>query len=82
MIMADIVRQTSNLTLVLEFKDDDDRTISLDNPKASVTAANVLDVEDYFKTNNVFIGDKAGADFLRIKSAKTVSNISTIYDLS
>ena len=80
--MADIVRQTSNLTLVLEFKDEDDRTITLDNPKASVTAANVLDVEDYLKTNDVFVGDKAGAEFRRIKSAKKVTNVSTIYDLT
>lgn len=80
--MADLIRQTSNLTLVLGFKDEDDRTITLDNPKATVTPAEVLECESYFKANNVFIGDKAGAAFDRIKSAKKVSNTSIIYDLS
>lgn len=80
--MADLVKQSSNITLVLAFKDEDDRTITLDNPKASVSVADVLAIEDYIKSNNVFVGDKAGADFRRIKAAKTVTNVSTIYDLS
>lgn len=84
--MADTVKSTSTLQLVAEFYDSDDRTITLDNPKASLTAsalaASINAIGDYAKTNNVLIGDKDGAAFLKFKSAKKVANISTIYDLT
>ena len=83
--MADIVKTKSTLQIVAEFVDNDDRAITLDNP-ASLTTAQFADsinaVGDYVKANNVIIGDKDGATFLRFKSAKKVTTTSTIYDLS
>lgn len=79
--MADKITTTKKLNLVSEFVDNDDRTISLDNPKNDLTAAQIKAVEAQIKAKNLFIGDKAGADFLRFKSAKRVTNIHTDYKI-
>lgn len=83
--MADLVKTKSALQMVAEFVDNDDRAITLDNP-ASLTTAQFADsinaVGDYIKTNNVIIGDKEGANFLRFKSAKKIVTTSIIYDLT
>lgn len=84
--MADTVKTSNSLQLVAEFYDSDDRTITLDNPNtvmsAAALAASINAVGTYAKGNNCLIGDKDGAAFLKFKSAKKITNVSTIYDLT
>ena len=80
--MADKITTTNKLCCVSEFVDNDDRTLTLDNPKANVSAAQIKAVEAQIKAKNLLIGDKAGADFLRFKSARKETRIHTDYDLS
>ena len=80
--MSDTVKTSNSLQLVMEFYDSDDRTINLENPKATVTAAQINAIGTYAKNNNCFVGDKDGAAFERFKSAKKITNTCTIYDLS
>ena len=80
--MADIVKSTNVLSIVQSFTDGDDRTFTIDNPKASVTAAEINDLSDYMRANNIVLGDKAGADFSLIKSAKIISGTTTYFDLT
>lgn len=54
------------LAIVAEFTDEDTRTITIDNPKASITSAMIQDVQT--KAAGVLIGDKEGAAFSRIKT--------------
>lgn len=85
--MADVTTNKNVLQLVASFADDDDRTFTLDNPAASiaagdsVAAAAVLDLSDYIAKNQIILGDKTGADFVRIKSAKVIKGTTTYYDL-
>lgn len=78
--MADNITTFNQLKLVAEFADEDDRTLTLDNPRDSLTAA---DIEGFAaKAEQVLIGDKAGAPFTRFKSAKYLQGTVTKYDLS
>ena len=78
----DVTKTKGTLQLVAEFTDGDDRTITIDNPKASVSAADINAVSAYAKTNNIIIGDKAGADFTRFKTAKKIAQTTKYLDLS
>ncbi len=80
--MADITKTKGTLQLVAEFTDGDDRTITVDNPKATLTAAEINAVSAYAKNNNILLGDKAGADFSRFKSAKKIAQTTKYLDLS
>lgn len=57
----DTVTSSSELNLVMEFYDSDNRTIKLDNPKATLTAAEVNSVVSWFKTNQPLVGDKTNS---------------------
>ncbi len=80
--MADITKIKGTLQLVAEFTDGDDRTITVDNPKATVSAADINAVSAYAKENKIIVGDKAGADFTRIKTAKKIAQTTKYLDLS
>lgn len=65
--MNDItIKTASTFTAVAEFADEDTRTISLDNPKMNITAADFASLNA--AAENVLIGDKNGAAFTRFKS--------------
>lgn len=76
--MADITKELKTLSIVAEFTDGDDRTITLANPKDSIAAADINSLSAYAAENDILIGDKTGADFVRFKSAK-VRNVETTY---
>ena len=80
--MADVVKTRGVLQMVAEFSDGDDRTITLDNPKTSLTASAINSAAAYAKANNLSLGDKAGASFTRFKSARKVATTTRYLDLS
>ena len=81
--MADVVKNERELKIVLGFADDDDRTITADNPNTALNlGACVASLGTYVKDNNVFLGDKNGAASTGIKSAKIVNQKTTYLDLS
>lgn len=78
--MADIIRQTKTLSLEAEFIDGDTRTITLDNPKDTLTAADI-DATATIMTKTL-VGDKLGAQFYRWKTAAIINKQSIIFDIS
>lgn len=80
--MADVIKTKGVLQMVAGFADGDDRTFTVDNPKATVTAAQIQAVSDYAVNNNILIGDKAGANFTGIKSAKKIAQMTKYLDLN
>lgn len=80
--MADIVKNISSLQLVTAFTDGDDRTITVDSPKASLGAEQINELSDYIRTNGILLGDKAGADFSKIKTARIINGTTTYFDLT
>ena len=73
--MADIVKTTNQIKLLAAFSDEDDRTITVNNGRSNVTAAEVLALAAL--ATPVLIGDKYGADFTRFKSATYVTRTET-----
>ena len=80
--MANITSTRSYLQMTQEFTDGDDRLLTLENPKATITPAEVEELSDFMLTNKITIGDRRGADFLRIKDARVITSTTTIYDLT
>ena len=80
--MADIIKTKKVLQNVFEFTDGDTRTLNIDNPIDSLTSAQVQEWADYAKTNNILIGDKAGAALDNIKSSVVIDKEQTILDLN
>lgn len=78
--MADIVKTKSTLSLVAEFKDGDDRTLTLDNPKENLTASQINALNN--AASVALIGDKGAAEFLRFRSARVTNQTVTYLDLT
>lgn len=78
--MADLVSTKKTLQLVAEFIDGDTRTITLENPKASLTAADI-DATTSLMLQGL-IGDKTGAQFYRWKTAAVIDKNTIELDIS
>lgn len=80
--MADVIKTKNTLSLEQEFTDGDTRTITLDNPSPTITAAAINEISEFNKLNQCTKGDKAGANFLRFRSAKITVGSTTYLDLT
>lgn len=80
--MADTIKGSNELKLVFGFYDNDTRTVTIENPKSNLTAANIKAVGTLAKNTNPIIGDKGGAHVVGINSAKIVEKTRTQLDLS
>ena len=81
--MADVVKNKKTLTLVNKFSDGDSRTITLDDPNTSLNlGAKLASISSFMRENNLIIGDKEGADFVNIESAKVQQQKITYLDLN
>ena len=84
--MADVTKTKNTLSIVAEFADGDDRTLTVDDPKDEYSeaqfAAAIGNLETFIATNQVILGDKNAADFARIKSAKITRGTTKYLDLS
>ena len=79
--MSDIYKQSYILIIKLGFADGDTRTINLDNPRSDLTAAEIYEVSQFIKNNNLLLGDKYGADSAGILTADIVQSAKTTLDL-
>lgn len=74
--MADKMKQSYALKLVAGFTDGDERTISIDNPRSDITAADIRALDSLAR--DVIIGDKYGAPFQTFKDAG-IQETTTVY---
>lgn len=80
--MADITKTTNKLSILTSYSDGDTRTITLDNPKASIAASEIDSLNSFIADNNLLIGDKNGASFAGITEARVVTTTTKYLDLS
>lgn len=84
--MADKTTTSNELKVENLFVDGDTRTITLKNPKATITTNEINALETLIlngaEANSLLIGDKYGSDFRRIQTVRKVSKTTTEYDLS
>jgi len=76
--MADISKTESIFSIECVFLDGDTRTITLKNPKRSVSSSDIENLETFMQENNIIIGDRDLSDFRKIKRA-VKRNITTTY---
>lgn len=73
------VSTLNQLKLLAAFADEDDRTITVDDPRQNLTEQDIRAIES--SAAKVLIGDKYGATFTRFKTAYyrtgTVTTITT-----
>lgn len=79
--MADKVTQTNYGQLNFGFADGDTRIAKVPNPNATVTAAQIAALSATLKTNQLIVGDKAGAEFNEILTYDTYRVKKTEFDL-
>ena len=80
--MADTVKSSSELKMVFAFEDNDDRTVTIQNPSDDLDADDIKAVSTLAKNTNPIVGDKTGAACVGIKSAKSVQKTITHLDLT
>lgn len=78
--MADTMTTTYELKILAGFVDEDDRTLTLPNPKPEITTEELEALETLAAP--VLIGDKYGAQFSRFKSVVRKTTVKTKYDLN
>ena len=76
--MADTIKSSKDLKILAGFTDEDDRTITITDPKENLTWNDIASLES--AAAGVLIGDKYSAAFSRIKEAKYVSTTTTILE--
>lgn len=79
---ADTITSSREGKLVVEFYDSDNRTLTIDNPKTNLTAAQINTFVEQLKTDQPLIGDKTGASIVGASSFKTIEKTETKLDLS
>lgn len=72
--------QYNHLKLLAGFADEDDRTITLLNPKPNLTKEQINAVGE--KAIGILIGDKYAAAFTRFKEASYVTGVTTTLDFT
>lgn len=77
--MADTISEQVRLVILAGFADEDDRSISMPNPKANISEQEILNLNELAK--DVLIGDRYGAAFTSIKSVKKITTRRTDYEL-
>ncbi len=84
--MANKTTTTDELKIENLFTDGDTRTITLKNPKDTITTEEITALETLIKNGtgeaSLLIGDKYGSDFKQIWTVKRVNKTTTEYDIS
>lgn len=83
--MANKTTSTNELKIENLFVDGDTRTITLKNPKDTITTAEITALETLIKngdgTASILIGDKYGGDFRRIEKVRRIEKATTEFDI-
>ena len=79
--MADTAKNSSSLVIECVFNDGDTRTITLKNPRDSVSSSDIENLETFMIENHIIIGDRDSSDFRKIKKAVKRDTTTTYLDL-
>ncbi len=84
--MADKTTSTDELKIENLFVDGDTRTITLKNPKDTITTAEITALETLILNGggsaSILIGEKYGGDFRRIEEVRRIEKAVTEFDLT
>lgn len=81
-LFADTVSSSSDLKVGLKFADADTRIITIPNPRNDLTADQIREAFSDTITNQIFIGDKTGAELEGLYTAYKDDITRTKLDIS
>ena len=76
----DITKTKNTLQLTQTFVDGSTKLFTVDNAKASISAAQIEDLSDFLRDNSIIL-NADGAPISAISFAKTVDSTETILDI-
>lgn len=79
--MADTRETTREMKIKMYFVDGDDRTLTLRNPRSDISSTDIASLQSFMQTEQPLIGDKMGAAFGKITSAKTIQTENISLDI-
>ncbi len=83
--MADKTNSSKELKIENLFVDGDTRTITLKNPKDTITTGEITALETLILngggSSSILIGDKYGSDFKQIWEVRRINKVTTEYDI-
>lgn len=79
--MADTITTKNSLQLTLSYSDGSTGSIIIDNPKASVAANDIDDLNDCIVNNNILLGNSS-ATCTGITQVESIENEKTKIELS
>lgn len=80
--MADTQTTSYDLKLELMFVDEDTRTLTLKNPKSTITTQEIEALQTFIRTNSALIGDKDEATFGKISRVARIAETKRYLDFS
>lgn len=80
--MADISTNEATLKIENYFVDGDTRTITLKNPKSTITTSEIAELETFMRTNNIIQGDKMAGTFGKIEKVTRITTWKTYLDFT
>ena len=80
--MADVITQKNQLQFDYAFVDGDTRISYINNPKDSISAAEIDELNTYIRANNLIVGDKFGSTFAQINKVTRINKTTTTLDLN
>ena len=81
-LFNDTVISSSKGNLLVEFYDGDNRTLTVDDPRSDLTAAEINAFVESMKTSQPLIGDKAGASITGASKFTIVDKVEVKFDLT
>jgi len=80
--MPDTISSSDELKIENLFVDGDTRTITLKNPKTTITTSDIVALNAQMQSSQIIVGDKWGGAFGRITSVKKVSKETQKLDIT
>lgn len=80
--MADVITQKNQIQFEFAFVDGDTRLAYLNDPKDSISAQEIEELNTYIRANNILVGDKYQSTFAQINKATRVTKITTTLDIN
>lgn len=83
--MADTQTTTYELRFDMLFTDTDTRTLTIKNPKASITTEDITELQTLILNggeSTLLVSDKTEASFLKFTSVESVQSTRTVLDIS
>lgn len=80
--MADVITQKNQIQFEYAFVDGDTRLAYINNPKDSISSAEIEALNTYIRANNLIVGDKFGSTFAQINKATKITKVTTTLDIN